>query len=66
MSCFAGIVPTVCVSSVSNVKPDSGLVELRNSNKHLQSERQSSMKIPLARQGSGWVVGRGGDLLNYA
>lgn len=26
-------------------------------NKHLLSERQRSMKILLARQGSGWVVG---------
>lgn len=52
LCCFAGAMATACVSSAPSVE-----LSLADCNKHLLSERQRSMKIPLARQGSGWAVG---------
>lgn len=56
-------VVSACVSSVANENDRRipSLVVLRYCNKHLLSERHSSMKIPLARQGvwsmgGGWLV----------
>lgn len=51
----------LCVSS--SFKPNSDLVELRYSNKQLLSERQSSMKIPLAKQRGGRLLGGWGICL---